>query len=167
MTRAALPIPMDLFNNKDSERFWAKVQKTETCWNWTAGMTTAGYGRFSIRHDYYLAHRVSYEIANGQIPKGMNIDHICHNTICVNPGHLRPVDQKQNTENLGVLSSNNKSGVRGVSRVAGRKKWRASVRHKGICYNLGEYDHLEDAAKAALASRLALFTHNTLDRREL
>src|SRR5947209_4445540 len=50
------------------ERFWAKVDKSGHCWVWTAGRLEQGYGAFSICGEPQRAHRVSYEIAFGQIP---------------------------------------------------------------------------------------------------
>lgn len=72
-------------------RFWAKVNKTPTCWLWTAS-ATKGYGQFvSARPGYqshHQSHRVSYEIAHGSIPNGMSVLHRCDVPLCVNPDHL-------------------------------------------------------------------------------
>lgn len=79
------------------KRFWAKVEKTNTCWLWTAWNNGTGYGLFKL--DYktsVLAHRLSYEMAKGKIPKGLVIDHLCSTTLCVNPSHLEAVTQKVN-----------------------------------------------------------------------
>jgi hypothetical protein len=71
-------------------RFWARVEKTPTCWNWTAAKTTDGYGslwnRESRRAVY--THRYSYELNVGPIPDGLTIDHLCRNRACCNPDHL-------------------------------------------------------------------------------
>lgn len=77
------------------ERFWAKVDKTEGCWNWT-GVLLRGYGQFAYRRRMVLAHRFAYELLVGPIPDGLVIDHLCRNPRCVNPAHLEPVTPREN-----------------------------------------------------------------------
>jgi hypothetical protein len=43
-----------------------------------------------------LPHRVFYELANGPIPKGLEADHLCRNTLCVNPDHIELVTHREN-----------------------------------------------------------------------
>jgi hypothetical protein len=86
--------PQDL-----QKRFWSKVRKTDSCWEWTSTFNN-GYGRFAtcsnaISTQHY-AHRFSYTLCKGPIPEGMTIDHICRNKKCVNPNHLELVTLKEN-----------------------------------------------------------------------
>lgn len=73
------------------ERFFAKVIKTDTCWLWTSAVGgSLGYGVFWVggKARNSFAHRFSWEIANGKIPKGTLVLHKCDNPLCVNPAHL-------------------------------------------------------------------------------
>lgn len=79
----------------DEERFWTKVEKTETCWLWTRGLNR-GYGNFHGNRKTNLAHRYCYELLKGPIPEGMQLDHLCRTPRCVNPDHLEPVTGLEN-----------------------------------------------------------------------
>ncbi len=71
-------------------RFWAKVNKTETCWLWTAARDgNGGYGVFHPTKKLSVrAHRWSWEERNGPIPTGLFVCHKCDVTACVRPAHL-------------------------------------------------------------------------------
>ena len=78
-----------------AERFWPKVQKTDTCWLWTGATMRGGYGELSAggspqygRGHPLHAHRVSWELAYGPIPDGLWVLHICDTPACVRPDHL-------------------------------------------------------------------------------
>lgn len=79
-----------------TERFWSKVNKTNSCWEWIAGIGKDGYGRFRLNERINLAHRLSYEHFKGKIPKGLDLDHLCRNRKCINPEHLEAVTRKIN-----------------------------------------------------------------------
>lgn len=78
------------------ERFWEKVNKTETCWEWTSVLNSIGYGRIWRDRKFQLAHRVSWQLANGPIPWMFQINHTCDNRKCVRPEHLQMGTQSQN-----------------------------------------------------------------------
>ena len=84
----------------EEERFWAKVDKTETCWMWTAGTNRFGYGKFSARGKTVGAHRYAYILFNGSIPSGLLVCHKCDVPGCVNPEHLRLDNSSGNTRDM-------------------------------------------------------------------
>lgn len=79
------------------ERFWRRVEKREDgCWTWGGYLGSQGYGRISYKGRPFLAHRFAYEREVGQIPEGLDIDHICGTRSCVRPSHLRAVTHRVN-----------------------------------------------------------------------
>lgn len=75
---------------------WSRIEVTGFCWNWNGRINKQGYGRVSFEGVLSLAHRAVYEELVGLIPAGLVIDHLCRNTLCVNPDHLEPVTQAEN-----------------------------------------------------------------------
>jgi len=81
-------------------RFLSHVNKTETCWLWTAAKSKRGYGLFKYQGRMVIAARFSYEAFVGPIPEGFTIDHVfprCKSKACVRPDHLEPVTSGENT----------------------------------------------------------------------
>jgi hypothetical protein len=94
----------------DMDRFWPKVagDSVTECWVWK-GASGDGYGLVRVEGRRRLAHRLAYEHLVGEIPAGLQLDHVCHNADkscnggrscphrrCVNPWHLEPVTNRVN-----------------------------------------------------------------------
>lgn len=69
------------------------MTETDTdCWEWHGPATRRGYG--IVRS--ILVHRTLYELMVGEIPEGLQLDHLCRNRRCANPTHLEPVTAAEN-----------------------------------------------------------------------
>ena len=102
----------------DIERFWSKVSvgADSECWEWRAGLYNSGYGQFHIKSRGHPAHRISWAIAHGPIPKhdsyhGLCVCHTCDNRLCVNPAHLF----------LGTANDNRQDAVQKKRQARGSK----------------------------------------------
>src|SRR5260221_10383991 len=110
------PIPPEI-------RFWAKVEKTPTCWLWRGYVRPDGYGDFgqsTIPGDNEYAHRYSYRLAHGAIPDGLLVLHHFDVRNCVNPKHLYAGTAKQNTGDM--FARNRAKPPRGESHFCAKLK---------------------------------------------
>ena len=93
------PCSVELRVRSHIESVLAKVGDPDSngCWPWLGYVNRAGYGVTStVRGGRRGAYRVVWEILVGEIPAGLDVDHLCRNPICVNPGHLEPVTHAEN-----------------------------------------------------------------------
>lgn len=117
-----------------ADRFWAKVEKTDTCWLWTGALNSRGYGCFAVGGVSQLAHRVSYQALNGAIPDGLTIDHLCCVKHCVRPSHLEAVTLRENCQRYArTIERCRHCGAPLTSRKRSDK--RATQRHCQPCAN--------------------------------
>jgi hypothetical protein len=93
------------------DRFSLSVGQTEGCWLWLGALNSQGYGRFPLKGRRPLAHRLSYMLAHGSIPDGLDVCHHCDNPPCVRPDHLF----------LGTASENIQDAIR-KGRFTGRPR---------------------------------------------
>jgi hypothetical protein len=110
-----------------TDRFWAKVSQSEDgCWEWTASIATSGYGQIRAAGKPRYAHRVSWELHNGEIPDGRWVLHTCDNRRCVRPDHLYLGSAKDN-----AADTHQRGRWHYVPPGQGRPKPVASGRKKG------------------------------------
>lgn len=83
------------------DRLMSKVSPCPNtgCWFWAgSGTNGRGYGRTYFQGKNWQAHRAYYELLVGPIPEGLELDHKCRVTFCVNPEHLDPVPHRVNVQ---------------------------------------------------------------------
>lgn len=103
---------MKYFENRVNKSGPLLVKKLGRCWSWTGPVYPKGYGQCWKLGEQY-AHRVSYKIAFGEIPKGLFVLHKCDNPNCVRPSHLF----------LGTHQDNVKDMVNKKRHQFGEKHW--------------------------------------------
>jgi len=118
------------------ERFWAKVQKSDGCWEWIGDRHEFGYGRLwisDVPRRYVYAHRFSYEMTNGPIgDDDLDVLHRCDNPPCVRPDHLWLGDQRENSRDR-----DSKDRVRHGSKHANAKLTEKAVTRARTLYATG------------------------------
>lgn len=103
-----------------------EIDPMTACWNWTASLRPTGYGQMRYLGTTELAHRVSWMLFRGPIPKAenvygtMNVLHHCDNPKCVNPEHLFIGDQADNAKDAVSKKRWGKRGCKGENH--GRSK---------------------------------------------
>ena len=108
------------------ERFWARVNKTDTCWLWTGCCCNKGYGLVNIpknKKNYaHRCHRVSYILSGNIIPDGLLLRHSCRSKNCVNPAHLTP----------GTAQDNSNDKIRDGTELKGEQKPHAKLTEEQV-----------------------------------
>lgn len=83
-----------LHNETLVQRIKSKVIRVND--HWIVDKKNTGYGEIYAYGQSWQAHRLSYEVFVGPIPEGLQIDHLCRITNCVQPLHLEPVTGEEN-----------------------------------------------------------------------
>lgn len=132
-----------------ADRLWAKVERTDGCWNWAGRTDGGGYGLMWIGGRggrWVRTHRLSWELHFGPIPGGLYILHRCDNPRCVRPDHLFTGTIRDNTLDMFAKGRANtvwgerhpsthlsNTDVLGIRRaVAGGEQQTAVARRYGI-----------------------------------
>lgn len=91
--RRHIIIPVEL------ERFHSRYipEPNTGCWLWEGAIDTKGYGQIRTKERLWQAHRFSLFIEMGdKFKHNLCVLHICDNSYCVNPKHLRQGTHQDN-----------------------------------------------------------------------
>jgi len=97
-----------MLSEREIKNFWDRTTVKDGCWPWMGATLPTGYGFFTRctmidgkRHRTTVyAHRFSYELHHGEIPKGAFVMHACDTPGCVNPGHLKVGTHQDNMDDM-------------------------------------------------------------------
>jgi len=107
---------MNLFKNL------YKINSITNCWEYTGNSFVGGYGWLRCYKRRWLAHRLSYIINIGEIPKEKELLHICDNRKCINPKHLKVGTRKENIRDMIEKGRMNKERVKSYYEYKGKKQ---------------------------------------------
>jgi HNH endonuclease len=132
-------------------RFWSRVKLFPTsgwpdCLEWGGFINANGYGVCSCFNGISRsAHRVAYILTFGPIPDGLEPDHLCKNTACINPFHLEPVTKTVNirrssitrlSETLAVEIRTSTESERTIARRLGVHRCTVNAVRRGVTWRL-------------------------------
>lgn len=151
--------PPEMFpeNARSSQETLAAAWNAKNAGKEACACVDDGYKHGGLFYNKLRAHRAAWAIMTGKMPKGQ-IDHINGNGTDNRWENLRLVSGAENARNQ-KLHVTNTSGHAGVSWCRERRKWIAYYWNGHNNIRLGQYDDVEEAAKAARAKREALGYH--------
>lgn len=122
------------------KRFWSRVEvkREEDCWEWRGNLHRGGlntyYGRMRVGAKSEYAHRISYTIAKGSIPFHLVVRHMCNNSLCCNPNHLRLGTHSDNVRDKVIAGRQAKGQTNGKTRLTERQVIVMRYKRKGHGY---------------------------------
>lgn len=117
------------------------------CWEWLGRIERNGYGRTYYQNRRWGVHRLVWTLLVGEIPDGMQVDHLCCNRSCVNPDHLRVVTQRENNDSSGSITTRNRRKTHCPSGHPLDKTWKRPngrfMRYCSTCRRQAYHDRKE------------------------
>lgn len=148
------PLARRVYRGDPAGAIAARSSRRGACLVWTGALSEDGYGIMKTSGRTRQAHLVAWELSNGSIPPGAQIDRSCHERSCVNVDHLRLASHSENQWNRKGARS--RTGHRNVYETADGRYY-VQIRHNYEKINYGTYSSVEEAARVAERARRELF----------
>lgn len=164
----------DLFEYRDGRLYWLlrnkssfktprgySIHKSRYAGAEAGNVGANGYVYIRVYGRLLLAHRLIWEMHNGEIPEGMEIDHIDTNPLNNRIENLRLASSGNNKWNMNK-PSHNTSGYKGVSLFKATGKYEAYIKINGKKRHLGFFSspqHAHEAYKQAAKELFGEFRH--------
>lgn len=100
---------LPILNDEEYNEFWKLSNRDnhtdDGCWLWLGKYNNFNRPIFKVNGGWWLAHRLSYELRHGRIPKNYDIHHVCENKSCINPSeqHLEALSQSAHAKRHNEL----------------------------------------------------------------
>ena len=111
-------------------------------------LTERGY----LKVGHFKVHKVVWEMFNGKMEKGFQIDHINGNILDNRIENLRKATYAENQWNAKTRVDN-KSGIKGVSWHKATKRWLAQIKHNKTLHYLGVFKDKKKAEEVVRKKR--------------
>lgn len=147
-----------VYNEKTGEFFHSNNMPShlagKRCGTITKQNSGIKYILLRVKYKQYLAHRVAYLLTHGEIPEGLEIDHINQNGLDNRACNLRAVSRTENQRNKRriIAKRGGGVGVLGVHFDSNRGKFKATIRFNGKQITIGRYDDIFDAICARMSA---------------
>lgn len=134
----------EIFSYKDGHLYWIKTGQRRTLSKPAGTLNNAGYIVVRTNDKNYCVHRIIWEMHNGEIHNGLQIDHIDRNKSNNYIENLRLATHQQNSQN---------KVSRGFHWYKPTQKWRVEIKNNDRKKHIGYYDTIIDARAAYLRAR--------------
>lgn len=129
--------------------------KGTPCWEWQ-GYAYPGhnYGYFNNKRVKYYCHIEMYKLYISENIEGLDIDHLCRNTLCCNPNHLEAVSHRENVlrGKQGILKTHCANGHEFNTVTTGYQGNYKNNRYCKVCHANRERDRQAKLRNATLPS---------------